>query len=605
MIKQQLQQYFNFSEFRAGQEEVVESILAGNDAVVLMPTGGGKSLCFQLPAVINTSITIVISPLIALMKDQVDSLKLRGIGASYINSSQTMNEINDTLDAIRGGAVKILYIAPERLKSYNFLQMFAELAVGFVAVDEAHCVSSWGHDFRPDYMLIKDFIMQFKQRPVVAAFTATATPEVRDDIVNHLNLKNPKVFVRGFDRPNLRFIVQDNLPDKERNAAALAVVQSSPGCGIVYALTRKRTEEIAAFFSSRGVKAAAYHAGMNTEVRTRVQEDFMENRVKVIVATIAFGMGVNKADVRFVVHVGMPASLENYYQEAGRAGRDGEPADCVLLASRKDIGTQSYFIERSREEMQEQKKDPVEINRIVNIKFRKLDKMREYVDARVCRRKIILQYFADADVKKYNGNCQGCDVCLGLTPKAAVTLSEKNLGLSRRRRNRFEFVKRDGGRPGWHRREMSAEGFVNPEIDPAGRQIEASDRFDDRFSDDELAMDFDDMPHSPLEDKDKVLSETILRTVELYQQGHKATAIAKLRELGVSTIVSHLIKWYAAGGELKISDFVTPDEEKLILAASVGAPEVGYLSSIKAKLPATISYEQIKLALAKVKRVKI
>ena len=175
MIKQQLQQYFNFSEFRAGQEEVVESILAGNDAVVLMPTGGGKSLCFQLPAVINSSITIVISPLIALMKDQVDSLRLRGIGAAYINSSQTMNEINDTLDAVRGGAIKILYIAPERLKSYSFLQMFADLAVGFLAVDEAHCVSSWGHDFRPDYMLIKDFISQFKQRPVVAAFTATAT----------------------------------------------------------------------------------------------------------------------------------------------------------------------------------------------------------------------------------------------------------------------------------------------------------------------------------------------------------------------------------------------------------------------------------------------
>ena len=237
MIKQQLQQYFNFSEFRAGQEEVVQSILAGNDAVVLMPTGGGKSLCFQLPAVINSSVTIVISPLIALMKDQVDSLRLRGIGAAYINSSQTGAELNETLESVRRGAVKILYIAPERLKSYNFLQMFAELAVGFIAVDEAHCVSSWGHDFRPDYMLIKDFISQFKQRPVVAAFTATATLEVRDDIVSHLNLKNPKVFVRGFDRPNLRFIVQDNLPDKERNAAALAVVQSSPGCGIVYALT--------------------------------------------------------------------------------------------------------------------------------------------------------------------------------------------------------------------------------------------------------------------------------------------------------------------------------------------------------------------------------
>lgn len=587
MIKQQLQQYFNFSEFRAGQEEVVASILAGQDAVVLMPTGGGKSLCFQLPAVINSSITIVISPLIALMKDQVDSLRLRGIGAAYINSSQTGAELDETLASVKRGGVKILYIAPERLKSYNFLQMFAELAVGFIAVDEAHCVSSWGHDFRPDYMLIKDFIAQFKHRPTVAAFTATATPEVRDDIVSHLNLKEPKVFVRGFDRPNLRFIVQNNIPDKERNVAALGVVQKSAGCGIVYALTRKRTEEIAAFFRSRGVKAAAYHAGMNTEQRTRVQEDFMENRVKVIVATIAFGMGVNKADVRFVVHVGMPASLENYYQEAGRAGRDGEPADCVLLASRKDIGTQSYFIEKSREEMQEQKKDPVEINRIVNIKFRKLDKMREYVDARVCRRKIILRYFADADVNKYSGNCRGCDVCLGLTVRKAP--SEE----PRRRGSRFRaaLAAWNGERSDWQRLAMFKNDF-------------ADDVFDDERDEDEEAYEMARMMEQA-EEKESSLSETVLHTVELYQQGHKAAAIAKLRELGVSTIMNHLAKWYAAGGELKISDFVAPEQEKLILSAAAGADERRYLSSIKEKLPPEISYEQIRLTLAKVQRVKL
>jgi ATP-dependent DNA helicase RecQ len=412
MLEKHLEKYFNFSNFRPGQKEVVESILAGKDVVALMPTGGGKSLCFQLPAILSDKISIVISPLIALMQDQVDALCARGISATYINSSLSMDEIDQRLADIRKGKTKIVYIAPERFGNREFQKLFSKLEVYLLAVDEAHCVSQWGHDFRPDYLAVKEYIALLEKRPIVAAFTATATPEVKDDIIERLALENPDVFVRGFDRPNLKFFVRENLKKKERAAEALRIARSIEGSGIIYAITRKETESLAKYLKENDIKAVAYHAGMAGDKRNRIQNDFMENRYKVIVATIAFGMGVDKADIRFVIHVGMPASPEGYYQEAGRAGRDGEAAFCILLHSKGDASLHHFFIMGSKGEMASQGKSYEETKNLIDNKYARLNKMKEYVSLKSCRRLLLLDYFGDPAAATHSGNCKGCDVCL-------------------------------------------------------------------------------------------------------------------------------------------------------------------------------------------------
>ncbi|MBI5222164.1 MAG: RecQ family ATP-dependent DNA helicase [Candidatus Magasanikbacteria bacterium] len=435
-LEQSLEKYFNHTSFRAGQEEIISAFLNGRDVVALLPTGGGKSLCFQLPALMNNNLTIVISPLIALMKDQVDGLRARGVGAVFINSSLGWNETQVALARVKEGNVKLLYVAPERLSNQRLRDALREVDVGFVAVDEAHCVSQWGHDFRPDYLSIKDFVASLKTRPTVGAFTATATPEVKDDIIKNLGLKDPQVFIRGFDRPNLQFFVQKDLKRRQRQEETLRIIKHLPGSGIVYAISRKETEEMANFLSANGVSSVAYHAGLEKFARTRIQNDFMENRFKVIVATIAFGMGVDKADIRFVIHAGMPSTLEGYYQEAGRAGRDGESAYCILLHAKRDFGLHNYFISQSWTEMKEQGKDYKEIERVVNIKYDRLNKMNQYVDSNQCRRKIILQYFVDPDLGQLPQNCGGCDICLNFkwenaTPyKRRERLTKESGGLS-------------------------------------------------------------------------------------------------------------------------------------------------------------------------------
>jgi len=413
MPKTYLQKHFNFADFRPGQREIVEAIVAGKDVVALMPTGGGKSLCYQLPAIMSGKLSIVISPLIALMKDQVDALNARGIGATYVNSTLTNEESARRMDDIRSGKTKIFYIAPERFGSNEFRKEFSQMDVHMVAVDEAHCVSQWGHDFRPDYLKIKQYINLLKNRPLVAAFTATATPEVKDDIIERLGLENPQVFIRGFDRPNLKFFVQKDLKPRERQAELLRVIKSLEGSGVVYVLTRKYTEEIAAALNQSGISAVAYHAGIDGEKRNKIQNDFMENRYKVIVATIAFGMGVDKADIRYVIHSGMPASLEGYYQEAGRAGRDGETAYCILLHSKRDNATHNFLIQSTRRDMLAQGKSWDEATKIIDIKYDRLDKIKEYVHGGRCRRKIILKYFDDPAHKTSKESCSGCDVCMG------------------------------------------------------------------------------------------------------------------------------------------------------------------------------------------------
>lgn len=433
MLEEHLEKHFNFSQFRPGQREVVESVVEGRDVVALMPTGGGKSLCYQLPAVISGKLSIVISPLIALMKDQVDALNARGIGATYINSAMAPEDNRKSLDDIRSGRIKILYIAPERFASDSFREEFSKMDVHLLAVDEAHCVSQWGHDFRPDYLKIKEYINLLEKRPIVAAFTATATPEVKDDIIERLELQNPKVFIRGFDRPNLKFFVQTDLKENQRRSELMRIAKSLEGSGIVYALTRKHTEEIANELNNEGISAVAYHAGLAGEKRNKIQNDFMENKYKVIVATIAFGMGVDKSDIRYVIHCGMPASLEGYYQEAGRAGRDGEGAYCILLHSKRDNATHNFLIQSGRRDMLSQGKTWDEATKIVDVKYDRLEKMKEYVYADACRRKIILKYFDDPDYSASGENCKGCDVCLGWKKKNA---SKENFSERKNRKTR-------------------------------------------------------------------------------------------------------------------------------------------------------------------------
>jgi len=539
-----LKKHFNFSSFRPGQEEIIQSIQDGKDVVALMPTGGGKSLCYQLPAVIDKKITVIISPLIALMKDQVDSLNARGISAAFINSSLSFEEIQSRIIQVKNGQIKLLYVAPERFASQQFRQLFSDLNIGLLAVDEAHCVSQWGHDFRPDYLHIKDYIRELKNRPTVAAFTATATPEVKDDIIKNLELQNPQVFIRGFDRPNLQFFAQNSLKPKQRKKEVLRIIKTLPGSGIVYTISRKETEEMAGYLSQNGITAVAYHAGMGKEERKKAQEDFMENKFKVIVATIAFGMGVDKADIRFVIHAGMPNSLEGYYQEAGRAGRDGEKAFCILLHSKKDNGLHNYFILQSKKEMSAQGKSFEEIQRICNVKYRHLDSMISYVEHTGCRRKNILAYFADPDIDKQKKNCGGCDACLDFKWENATPGNKK--------------------------------------------------RSNQRRSPDILTSDSDDS-----------LPDTVMETIKLYKQNYSPEDIAKIRSLGVSTIFTHLIRWYLDGGDLDFEKFITPEEERQILLAMSKAEDYTRLNPIKEHLGDSISYEQIKLVIAKIQGMKI
>jgi ATP-dependent DNA helicase RecQ len=339
-----LQKYFGFTDFREGQAEVIESVLAGHDAVVVMPTGGGKSLCFQLPAMMIDGVTLVISPLIALMKDQVDALAARAIPTTFINSSITYAETNRRLSKIRMGEYKLVYVAPERFRSEAFMEAIAETKVRLFAVDEAHCISHWGHDFRPDYLKLKQAV-ETLGRPQVIALTATATPQVRADISEQLGLTDPHVSVAGFDRPNLALRVLHTGTEKEKLEVLKRIINASGGSGIIYTATRKSVEQVAAKLKLAGLSVEMYHGGMEEGERTRAQDSFMRGDARAIVATNAFGMGIDKPDIRFVVHFHLPGSIEAYYQEVGRAGRDGMPADCLLLFNYADTRTQQFFIE--------------------------------------------------------------------------------------------------------------------------------------------------------------------------------------------------------------------------------------------------------------------
>jgi ATP-dependent DNA helicase RecQ len=341
-----LRQHFGFDDFREGQREVVASILEGKDAVVVMPTGSGKSLCYQLPAMILDGVTLVVSPLIALMKDQVDALQARGLPATFINSSISDVEQRARIESLRRRAHKLVYIAPERFRSSRFTSAVQSIPVSLFAVDEAHCISTWGHDFRPDYLRLKHVIRSLGRIQTIA-LTATATPYVRSDIIQQLGLTQPQTFVSGFDRPNLTIEVVHTEKEKEKISRIRHLAKKTNGSGIVYASTRKAVEQVGRELKTAGLTVSTYHAGMSDGVRVKAQEDFMSGRTQMIVATNAFGMGIDKPDIRFVAHYQIPGSIEAYYQEIGRAGRDGLPSTCVLLFNYADKNTHDFFIEGS------------------------------------------------------------------------------------------------------------------------------------------------------------------------------------------------------------------------------------------------------------------
>lgn len=397
-----LKQYFGYDEFRDGQEVLIDSILAGKDTLGIMPTGAGKSICYQVPALLMDGITLVISPLISLMKDQVASLNQVGIHAAFLNSSLTTGQYYKALEYARAGRYPIIYVAPERLTTGEFLDFALNTRISMVAVDEAHCVSQWGQDFRPSYLKIMEFIDMLPVRPVVAAFTATATKEVRDDIIDILMLREPTVLTTGFDRPNLYFGV---LAPRDKYAALTNYLEGHRGeCGIVYCLTRKTVEEVTRRLENDGFSVTRYHAGLSDHERRTNQDDFIYDRREIMVATNAFGMGIDKSNVRYVVHYNMPKNMESYYQEAGRAGRDGEPSQCILLYGGQDVVTNQMFIDHNQEN---QEIDPVTQQFVMERSRERLKKMTFYCFTNECLRDYILRYFGEYG-SNYCGNCSNC-----------------------------------------------------------------------------------------------------------------------------------------------------------------------------------------------------
>ena len=409
-----LKKVFGYDSFRPGQEEIVSRLLAGQDVLAVMPTGAGKSICYQVPALLLPGITIVVSPLVSLMKDQVGALVQAGVAAAFLNNSLTDNQKALMLHRAREGWYKIIYVAPERLEMPGFQRFAQERTISMVTVDEAHCISQWGQDFRPSYLRIKAFVDSLPSRPVVGAFTATATAHVRDDIREQLALQKPYEVTTSFDRPNLYFETRRALPSQKPKELLDLVLKEGSNAGIVYCSTTRQVDETARLLQSRGIRAAAYHAKLDADTRRKNQDDFLYDRVQVMVATNAFGMGIDKPNVRFVIHYNMPKDLESYYQEAGRAGRDGQPARCTLLYSGTDVRTIRFFIEK---EMEADNGLPADVKAEAARKAEeRLKYMTFYSTTQDCLRGFLLHYFGEAAPKK----CGNCSCCLAAEQEAQL-----------------------------------------------------------------------------------------------------------------------------------------------------------------------------------------
>jgi ATP-dependent DNA helicase RecQ len=394
--QEQLKKHYGYDSFRKGQESVIQSIISGADTFAVMPTGAGKSVCYQIPALLLPGVTLVISPLISLMKDQVDTLNSVGIAATYINSSLSINEVNERIDKTSRGEFKLLYVAPERLESEFFCSMLNRLTISLLAVDEAHCVSQWGHDFRPSYSAISSLIRKLSVRPIIAAFTATATEAVRKDVIKLLELREPDVYVTGFNRENLSFTVIRG--ENKRDFVLKYIEDNKDKVGIIYTATRKETDNLYEIMHKKGYNVGKYHAGLGDLDRKQNQEKFLYDDINIIIATNAFGMGIDKSNVRYVIHYNLTKSMEAYYQEAGRGGRDGEPSECILLFSAADVLLQKFFIEQS----------VVSPQRKIS-EYKKLQSMVDYSHTTRCLRQFILEYFGEENVSDKCGNCSTCN----------------------------------------------------------------------------------------------------------------------------------------------------------------------------------------------------
>lgn len=696
-----LQNYYGYQTFRAGQEKIIRSILEGSDTFTIMPTGGGKSICYQIPALLLKGVTLVISPLISLMKDQVDSLNNMGLPATYINSSLDYQEVKLRLRKAKNGEFKLIYVAPERLESGRFCELLKFLDISLLAVDEAHCVSQWGHDFRPSYRSISSLIKKLPVRPIVAAFTATATAEVKEDVIKLLSLRNPNVYISGFNRENLFFSV---VRGENKNDFMMNYVQENKDrSGIIYAATRKEVDRLYKILQEKGYSAGRYHAGLSDEERKKSQEAFIYDDVNIMVATNAFGMGIDKSNVRYVVHYNLPKNMEAYYQEAGRAGRDGEPSECILLFEPKDIMIQKFLIEQTS----------LSPERKIN-EYKKLQAMVDYCHTQSCLRKFILEYFGEDDVPDECNNCSSCNddselvditieaqkifscivrmkegygssliaqvlkgskskkvteqgfqmlstygimdeytlkeikdiinvliadnylyltegqyPVIKLRKKAVHVLKNKEKVFQRVRKKKekipqddtlFEMLKR-------LRKDISDREGVPPYIifhDSTLREMseycptdkeallklkgvgEAKlNRYGDAFIDlikkyvEEKGINRVKKPAMKVSNKskdDKIPSHVI--TYNMYHQGKSLQEIAEEREIKISTVQDHLIRCSNEGLFVNFDDFITKEQESLILDAieKIGAQK---LKPIKEALPEEVDYFTIKAVLCK------
>jgi len=593
-----LKKHFGYDAFRPLQKEVVEHCVSGADALVLMPTGGGKSLCYQLPALKFDGLTIVISPLIALMKDQVDALRANGIAAEFLNSTLSPTDVTRIEALAQSGKLKLLYLAPERLALSGVRQFLQTLKISLFAVDEAHCISEWGHDFRPDYRNL-DLLRHYFPNIPVMALTATANARVRSDIVNHLKLGGGRIFQSSFNRPNLTYRV---VPKKKAFDQLLREIRSRPDQAIIiYCFSRKGTEKVAADLAANGIKAAAYHAGLSANERSRVQERFIRDQVPVIAATIAFGMGIDKPDVRLVVHMDLPKSVEGYYQETGRAGRDGLPSDCLLFYSAGDMVKHEFFIR----EME----DPEERERVRT----QLREMMRYAELRSCRRKFLLAYFGEAWQEP---SCGACDVCvprMEAEPAGETAMEydrelfEKLRSLRRQLADSFHVppyvvfgdkTLQDMARIYPQRTESLSRisgvgGQKLRQYGPAFLQII-------RAYAEARGLAERPLPEPPVRrarPSVRALPETVQETVRLFEKKFSLDRIALMRRLSLGTVLQHLEKALDQGKSLDASHIASPSPDRLArIETAFQKTGNDMLAPARTLLGEEFSYDEIRVA---------